>query len=408
MKTKDRKNPCPLGRRDFEKLALAGAAGALMCPRSSRSAPPLPDKSAAVRVGLAGTPGGADEGRLAGAVRLAAESVTDFSWLSKGDSVLIKPACNSGKPYPATTSPLALSAMIRLLKEKGAGRVVVSDMAGIEWVKLTPSGLKRGSTRKLMEKNGLLAAALSAGAEMHFPEEAGWGAFFEDEMTHGSNWRAGIMMPKIVKEVDHIVLMPRTGRHLLAGSTLGLKAAVGYWRTDTRLEYHRDAATLQEKTAEANTVRSLLDKQRLALTAADRVLTTFGPDQGYVSAPRTGLVIASQSIAAHDLVSLAWLLLNREETPAMEKSSFTRDPYLNQSVVHNINRVVVMMLDGAREARRTEKLVRNDINTVWDDRALNRAFQVLGGVPRPEFANAEESVPSALIKKLEELTRPAA
>ena len=98
----------------------------------------------------------------------------------------------------------------------------------------------------------------------------------------GSNWKGGLMMPKILREVDHIVLMPRCSRHVLAGSTLGLKAAVGYWRTDTRLEYHRDASTFQEKTAEGNTVGTLLQKQRLVLTAADKILTSFGPDKGYV------------------------------------------------------------------------------------------------------------------------------
>jgi hypothetical protein len=33
------------------------------------------------------------------------EAATDFSWLSKGDRVLIKVALNSGSPYPATTDP---------------------------------------------------------------------------------------------------------------------------------------------------------------------------------------------------------------------------------------------------------------------------------------------------------------
>jgi len=69
------------------------------------------------------------------------------------------------------------------------------------------------------------------------------------------------MMPNILKEVQHIVLMPRCSRHLLAGSSLGLKAAVGYWRHDTRLEYHRAAATLQEKTAEGNTVIGLAGRR---------------------------------------------------------------------------------------------------------------------------------------------------
>ena len=102
--------------------------------------------------------------------------------------------------------------------------------------------------------------------------------------------------------------MPRCARHILAGSTLGLKAAVGWWRHDTRLEYHHDATDFHEKTAEGNAVITLLNKQRLVISAADKILTTYGPDKGYVSQPETGMIIASRSVVAHDMVSLAWLL----------------------------------------------------------------------------------------------------
>ena len=37
----------------------------------------------------------------------------------------IKPALNSGNPYPATTSPEAIGSMVTLLREKGAGRVIL-------------------------------------------------------------------------------------------------------------------------------------------------------------------------------------------------------------------------------------------------------------------------------------------
>ena len=130
-----------------------------------------------VLVALAGVGSQSKEQVLLRAVREAAEEVTDFSWLSIGDSVLIKPVLNSGNPYPSTTNPEGVKAMVNLLMEKGAGRVVVSDMSGIEFVKLTPKGLK-GSTRKLMYASGLAKVALEAGAELHFPEEFGWDAFF--------------------------------------------------------------------------------------------------------------------------------------------------------------------------------------------------------------------------------------
>ena len=92
-------------------------------------------------------------------------------------------------------------------------------------------------------------------------------------------------------------------------------------------------ATFQEKTAEGNTVGSLLDKQRLVLTAADKILTSFGPDKGYIMQSETGLVSASESVVAHDMISLAWLLLNRESIPESEKDMFS-DPYESQFVVY--------------------------------------------------------------------------
>ncbi len=397
-------------RRTFIKASAAGLASAVLpLGKTKAASKPSSLKKPAfsgpeTKVFLAGLDRKSTEKAFKNALREAAEAATDFSWLSKGDTVFIKPALNSGNQYPATTSPLAIGAMVTLLKEKGAGKVIVGDMSGIEHVKLTQEGAE-GSSRELMEACGMAEAALRAGAELHFPEEAGWNSFYQDMPASGSNWKGSLMMPGILREVDHIVLMPRCARHVLAGSTLGLKAAVGYWRTDTRLEYHRDAATFQEKTAEGNTVGTLLQKQRLVLTAADKILTSFGPDKGYVMQPETGLVIASESVVAHDMVSLAWLLLNRESAPESEKDTFS-DPYESQIIVTVANHWVVGKLGGWLAALTPEALTRNDINTIWDDRTLNRAYQVLGGKPEVNIKTANNVVPGEVEKSLVEMTTP--
>ena len=106
---------------------------------------------------------------MATAVRRAAEEATDFAWLSRGDSVLIKPVCNSGNTFPATTDPAALHAMILLLKEKGAGRVLVGDMSGVQFVRFQKDSLT-GSTRALMKSAGLLQAA----EELNLDLDASW------------------------------------------------------------------------------------------------------------------------------------------------------------------------------------------------------------------------------------------
>jgi uncharacterized protein (DUF362 family) len=352
------------------------------------------------RVCLAGLSRGASETTIKEAVRESVQAATDFSWLSKGDSVFIKPALNSGRPYPFTTSPFAIAAMVELLREKGARRVIVGDMSGIGHVKLSSDGLS-GSSRRLMEASGMAGAVQAAGAELHFFEETGWEAFYEDPMASGDHWKRGLMMPNILKEVDHIVLMPRCARHILAGSTLGLKAAVGYWRTDTRLEYHRDAATLHEKTAEANTVRTLIEKQRLVVSAADKILATFGPDKGYIQQPEIGLVIASESVVAHDMVSLAWLLENRRHMPADQRDGFLDG---NPAVARLANTWVVGKLGGVKPAIASDPLIKNDLMTIRDDRVLNRAYQVLGSVPKVTVEAANGMLHEGLKKCLEEMT----
>jgi uncharacterized protein (DUF362 family) len=399
-------------RRTFLKVLAQASAGAYFWgqKRVVFSQPPtgakLPARRTPTRVSLAGVRRGVSPQIVRSAVRAAAESATDFSWLSKGDAVFIKPALNSGNPYPATTSPEAIAAVVEILKDRGARRVIVGDMCGIEHVKLLQESLS-GSSRQLMEASGMARAATAAGAELHFFEEAGWSAFYEDFPAAGSHWKQGLMMPSILKEVEHIILMPRCSRHVLVGSTLGLKAAVGYWRTDTRLEYHKDASTFQEKTAEGNTVNTLLKKQRLVLSAADKILTTYGPDEGFMVQPEIGLVMASESVVAHDMVSLAWLLENRLSVPSPEKEGF-KDPYGSQVMVSAANHWVVSKLGGLGQAIGSERLNRNHINTIWDDRVLNRAYQVFGGMPAVVLDPANDVVPQALKKRLAECTTPPA
>ena len=393
-------------RRDFLKVA-AGVSVLTVCPsiRSlGASQIPMKEKKLApgspAKVYLSGIKKGGEEKEIKLAVRSSAEAATDFSWLSKGDSVFIKPVVNSGNPYPATTSPIAIAAMVELLREKGAGRVIVGDISGVQNVRFTPTSLS-GSSRKLMESSGMAKVVQAAGAELHFFEESGWDSFYEDVPAARTYWKRPLMMPNILKEVQHIVLMPRCARHLLAGSTLGMKAAVGYWRHDTRLEYHRDAATLQEKTAEGNTVETLRTKQRLVLSAADKILTVFGPDNGYVFEPGNGLVIASQSVVAHDMVSLAWLLENRSRIPQSEKHDF-RDN--SQLFARFSNHAVVSWLSGWGTALASETLIKNDLNNIWDDRVLIHACEVFGGVPGIILEPANKEFPGDLKRRLGMMT----
>jgi hypothetical protein len=98
--------------------------------------------------------------------------------------------------------------------------------------------------------------------------------------------------------------------------------------------------------------------------------------EGYVHEPDTGLIIASESVVAHDMVSLAWLLENRRRMAAGQMDGFLDG---SPMVARLANTWVVGRLGGLRPAIASDALVKNDLGTIRDDRVLNRAYQVFGG-----------------------------
>lgn len=344
-------------------------------------------------------PRGAGDTEIISAVKRVAETTTDFSWLSRGDTVLLKPASNSPKVYPATTSPLAVRAMTELLKEKGAGRVVVADKPGVEWVHHTKDR-ERGSSRECLTKNGLHAAAIESGAEIHYFDEAGFDAYFTARPVGASHWKDKFFLPNILQQTDHIINLPRVSRHCLAGSTLGLKSAVGWLRDDSRLELHRDAWTFYDKIAEINDAGILRDKLRLTLTVATKVQTTFGPDWGYKTTPDPGLVFGSASLLAHDMLSLAYLLWNAEKMTPVFYRSGPLDLYA--AFPSPVNRWLVWHVWGVRELLKSEVYSKIDITSAHKDPVIRRAAAMWGGFPELKLEETGGKISDDLLEYLME------
>ncbi|MBZ0289391.1 MAG: DUF362 domain-containing protein [Anaerolineae bacterium] len=262
------------------------------------------------------------------AVQAAVHSATDLSWLKPGDSVFIKVASNSDYGPPSVTSPAVLEGVIQVLKDAGAGTIYAGDMSGAQFVRhLADQTI--GSTRANLQKNGLLAAAEKAGAEIHCFEEVPFERAYIPGVPRGDHhWGDDLQVAEILDRVDHIVNLPRLGKHVLAGTTLGLKNAVGWISDHSRMVLHHDAATFQEKIAELNTIPQLADKMRLTLTLADRVLTTYGPDDGYSLALPRPMIITSDDIVSHDQIALLALLWAQGQTP---QAALADDPYPDNS-----------------------------------------------------------------------------
>lgn len=271
------------------------------------------------------------------------KATNNLSWLRKGDLVLLKPALNSSDPYPATTHPLAIK-VVREILENGGAKVIIGDQSGIEHVVHSPKGIVRGSSRELFLKSKM------GTEEMSFVgfEELGWEkGFFHFKSDQTRSWKDGFFVTNMIKEVDHIIGLPRLSTHVCAGTTLGLKNMVGLLRQDSRLEYHADGPfskrinayskgsdlktdyqnenNFLEKTAEISLC--LKDKLRLTLCVGTKAQTVFGPDKKIGGIFKTispkfdeKVIFASSDIVAAEVFAYAFLkYLYDNKTPKFPK-----------------------------------------------------------------------------------------
>ena len=375
-------------------LAVAVAAGPLARLGDARAAtPPLPVRPPA-GVALVGVPRSAPSSVLHRAIRDAAAAATDFSWLKPGDRVLLKVVCNSPNPYPATTHPSAVAVMAELLRARGA-TVYVGDQSGVQFVHHTRQQ-RRGSTRDNFRNNGIAPAATASKAEIACFEEGGYDAYFAATPPAGSHFKHEMWLPQLVREVDHIIYLPRVSKHVLAGSTLGLKGAVGWLREDSRLELHRDGATFLEKCADINGSQEIRDRLRLVLSVGTQVQTSFGPDSGYTASPDVGLVIASENLVDHDLASCAYLLeVSEQATPWRARLV---DPYPMFSSL--MNRTFVSYVWGAGQFVDTESYAAPRLESPWSCRVLARGCELFGRPEHLQLENVNNTVPPSLLAAL--------
>lgn len=256
----------------------------------------------------------------------------NLKWLKKGDKVLLKPALNSPDPYPATTSPLVVKVITDLLEEKGA-KVIIGDQSGIGHVIHTPKhGVIKGNSQDHFVNSGMAGEYKDRFVAF---EQKGWSeGFFHYENKKLKHWDDGFFVTNLVKEVDHIIGLPRVSTHLQAGVTLGYKNWVGILREDSRMEFHADGPfnsamkpiskglSLERKFINQGKfwekiieISYVLDKKlRMNLYFADKVQATIGPDaqtvpglKSKVVEPEEGLVFASTSQLASEYVAIEFL-----------------------------------------------------------------------------------------------------
>jgi hypothetical protein len=111
------------------------------------------------------------------------------------------------------------------------------------------------------------------------------------------------------------------------------------------------------------------------------------------------LVIASRSVIAHDLISLAWLIVHWRQAPWLNRQALT-DPNSNRFVTNVANRVVCGILGGWKWSFSAESMKNSPLPNIWRDRTLRRACELMGGVPDIQLLPTQSDLSPQLLAEL--------
>ncbi|MFN8559814.1 MAG: DUF362 domain-containing protein [Dehalococcoidia bacterium] len=139
-----------------------------------------------------------------------------------GDSVLLKPNFNSGDPPPNSTDIPLLVAMIRLLRDHGARRVIVGESS-----RHPPT-----QTRFEMGRTGVFAACRREGAEVAIFGEGEW-----VPVPAGDHF-GWLEIARPLVECDRLVYACCLKTHWLSKFTASIKHSVGCVRPRHRARLH--------------------------------------------------------------------------------------------------------------------------------------------------------------------------
>jgi uncharacterized protein (DUF362 family) len=199
--------------------------------------------------------------------------------IEKGDEVLLKPNYNSADAPPASSEPQFLKALVELLYENGAGKVVVGE-----------SSMQTLSTRKVMTKTGTLALK-DSGAELVFFDEEKW-----VKVNVGGKYLKAVSLPERALEADTLVYCCCMKTHFRADFSLSLKLAFGFAKGSERLAFH--LSHLKEKLVDLN----LVVHPSLIIMDGRKCFITGGPFSGEVREPN--VILASGDRIAMDVESI--------------------------------------------------------------------------------------------------------
>lgn len=239
---------------------------------------------------------------MAAMVSRAVELAGGLAGLKPGATVLIKPNVNSDDPYPGTTNPAVVHAVVEVVKTYRPGRIIVADRSNPQY-----------DTMRSMQKLGIYEEARAAGAEVQALDRQEWVSAKPKRL---SSWQ-DLDVPRLLLEADYVISVPVAHTHFLAGFSMALKNWIGMIHPRNRDVMHslpqayRPSISFSPPewvvrhfgpwVAEANLPRPA----DFVVMDATKALVSGGPATGEQVSP--GLVLACRDLVAADAAGLALL-----------------------------------------------------------------------------------------------------
>ncbi|MFH1809476.1 MAG: DUF362 domain-containing protein [Pseudomonadota bacterium] len=213
-------------------------------------------------------------------VRAAIEAMGGMaSFVRKGEVVVIKPnvGWNRLPEQGANTTPEVVAEVVRLVRDAGAARVLVTD------VPVNEAG-------RCFKRSGILDAVHAVGGEVVFPDDRA----FREVAVGGVTLRAADVLWPLV-EADRVINLPVVKQHGLSGATLAMKnwyGVIGGHRVRLHQDIHNSIVDLAQMVMPTLTVMD-----------ATRVLTANGPSGGSLDDVRYENAIA---VSCDEVALDAW------------------------------------------------------------------------------------------------------
>jgi uncharacterized protein (DUF362 family) len=198
------------------------------------------------------------------------------------DRVFIKP--NAVVPLPASTGvvtdPVVIKALVKIVLEAGAERVVVGDSPFLPY-----------KSREVLTKIGIVEAARDAGAEVAYLDEE---PYEEVEAPNGRLMKK-IRLPRSFLDCNVFITAPKMKTHNQTGVSLSIKNQHGLLRAEDKRIMHRD--DIHQKIVDITSLA------KPALIVVDGTVGLEGQGPTYGSPVEMNLILAGTNVVSTDAVA---------------------------------------------------------------------------------------------------------